>query len=63
LSGKKIKADSMTLAMFYELKGELVRAADELEDYLQKKPEAKNAEAIRQEITRLRLKANTKTSP
>lgn len=63
LSGKKTKADSMTLAMFYELKGESARAADELENYLQKKPESKNAEAIRQEITRLRLKANRKTTP
>jgi tetratricopeptide (TPR) repeat protein len=63
LSGKKIKADSVTLAMFYDLKGEPARAADELEDYLQKKPGSKNSEAVRQEITRLRLKASSKTSP
>jgi cytochrome c-type biogenesis protein CcmH/NrfG len=63
LSGKKVQADSLTLAMFYDLKGEPARAADELEDYLQKKPESKNAEAIRSEVTRLRLKASNKTSP
>jgi len=63
LSGKKVKADSLTLAMFYDLKGEPARAADELEDYLQKKPESKNAEAIRNEVSRLRLKASSKSSP
>jgi len=63
LSGKKMKADSLTLAMFYDLKGEPARAADELEDYLRKRPGLKNSEAIRQEITRLRLKAGNKTSP
>jgi len=61
LSEKKIKADFLTLAMFYDLKGEPARAADELEDYLQK-AWGKNSEAIRQEITRLRLKASSKTS-
>ncbi len=63
LSGKKLKADSVTMAVFYDLKDEPGRAADELEDYLQKNPESKNAEAIRKEVTRLRLKASSKSSP
>lgn len=54
LSGKKLTADYLTLAMFYEMKGERTRAADELEQYLQKNPGAKNADAIRQAIKRLR---------
>jgi len=63
LSGKKMKADPLILAMFYDLKGESNRAADELEEYLQKKPDSKNSDEIRKEITRLRLKATNKTSP
>jgi len=63
LSGQRMKADSLTLAVFYDVKGESARAADELEDYLRKKPESKNAEAVRKEIERLRLKAGNKISP
>lgn len=62
LSEKKLKLDSLTLAMFYELKGQPSKAADELEDYLRKTTTAKNAEAIKNEISRLRLKA-TKITP
>jgi cytochrome c-type biogenesis protein CcmH/NrfG len=58
LSNGKVKADPPTLAMLYELKGETSKAADELEGYLSKNPTAKNAEAIKQEIARLRAKAN-----
>jgi tetratricopeptide (TPR) repeat protein len=60
LSERKMKPDALTLAMFYEMKGQPLRAADELEDYLKKNPAAKNAEAIRNEISRLR--SNTSKS-
>jgi tetratricopeptide (TPR) repeat protein len=56
LSGDKLKADSLTLATFYEMKSEPGRAADELELFL-RKSETKNAEVIQQEIKRLRAKA------
>jgi tetratricopeptide (TPR) repeat protein len=54
LSDKKLTADHLSLAMFYEMKGERARAADELEQYLRKNPNVKNADSIRQAITRLR---------
>lgn len=54
LSGKKLNADHLTLAMFYEMKNERERAADELEQYLRKAPEARNADSIREAIRRLR---------
>lgn len=56
LSGDKLKADSLTLATFYEMKNEPGRAADELELFL-RKSEVKNAEVIQKEIKRLRAKA------
>jgi tetratricopeptide (TPR) repeat protein len=62
LSGKKLKADHVTLALFYELKGEANRAADELEEYLRKTSTA-NPQAIQGEIKRLRIKANSKSLP
>ncbi len=42
LSENKLKPDSMTLALFYELKGEPERAAAELESYMKKTPQLKN---------------------
>lgn len=57
LSENKLKPDSLTLALFYELKGTPERAAAELESYLKKTPQLKNTEAIQNEITRLREKA------
>ncbi len=54
LSGKKLTADHLTLAMFYEMKGERTRAADELEQYLRKKPNVKNADSINAAIKKLR---------
>jgi tetratricopeptide (TPR) repeat protein len=54
LSGKKLTADHLSLALFYEMKGERQRAADELEQYLRKNPDAKNAESLREAIKRLR---------
>jgi tetratricopeptide (TPR) repeat protein len=56
LSENKLKPDSMTLALFYELKGDPERAAVELESFLQKTP-VKNATPIQNEIKRLREKA------
>jgi len=60
LSEKKSKPDSLTLALFYELKGEPAKAAGELESYLQKNPQLKNSTAIQSEIKRLREKSKTK---
>ena len=60
LSRNVAKPDSMTLALFYDLKGEPEKAAAELESYLQKNPDAKNAAAIQSEIKRLRT---SKTQP
>jgi tetratricopeptide (TPR) repeat protein len=62
LSGDKLKADSLTLATFYEMKGEPGRAADELELFL-RKSETKNAEVIQKEINRLRAKAKEAKPP
>jgi cytochrome c-type biogenesis protein CcmH/NrfG len=61
LSENKLKPDTMTMALFYELKGEPEKAAAELESYLKKSPQMKNSEAIQNEIKRLREKAKTKT--
>jgi len=64
LSENKLKPDSLTLALFHELKGQPERAAAELESYLKKSPQLKNAEAIQNEIKRLREKAkSSKTIP
>lgn len=54
LSDKKLTADHLTLAMLYEMKGEPARVVDELEQYLRKNPEAKNAGAIREAIKKSR---------
>jgi Tetratricopeptide repeat/Carboxypeptidase regulatory-like domain len=63
LSENKLKPDSMTLALFHELKGEPERAAAELESYL-RKTQLKNPEPIKTEIKRLREKARaSKTTP
>ena len=64
LSENKLKPDSMTLALFYELKGDPERAAVELESYMKKTPQLKNAEPLQNEIKRLREKARAaKTTP
>jgi cytochrome c-type biogenesis protein CcmH/NrfG len=64
LSDNKLKPDSMTLALFHELKGEPERAAAELETYVQKNPQLKNSEPLQNEIKRLREKArSSKTTP
>jgi len=59
-SDNKMKPDSPTLALFYEMKGEPERAAAELESYLRKAPQARNAEALTTEIKRLREKTQVK---
>lgn len=63
LSRNKLKADSLTLALFYEMKGEPARAADELEAYLKKLPQGKNNQALLSEIKRLRDKPAAKPHP
>jgi len=63
LSDNKMKPDGPTLALFYEMKGEPERAASELEAYLKKAPEARNAEALKSEIKRLRDKAQGHPTP
>jgi tetratricopeptide (TPR) repeat protein len=62
LSDKKAKADHLTLAMFYEMKGDYTRAAKELEGQLQENPNAKNAESLKTIIKRLRSQSDTKTA-
>ena len=57
LSENKVRPDVMTMALFYELKGDPEKAAAELESYLRKSPQLKNADAIQAEIKRLREKA------
>jgi cytochrome c-type biogenesis protein CcmH/NrfG len=57
LSDNKLKPDTMTMALFYELKGQPERAAGELESYLKKNPQIKNTAAIQNEIKRLRTEA------
>lgn len=63
LSDKKMKADAVTLAMLYEMRGEPTRAADELEAYLKEHPAIKNQEALKGEIARLRSKSTNKSAP
>jgi len=62
LSDNKMKPDAPTLALFFEMKGEPERAAAELEAYLKKAPQSKNAAALKSEIKRLREKAQAQTS-
>ncbi|HWT01964.1 MAG TPA: tetratricopeptide repeat protein [Pyrinomonadaceae bacterium] len=54
LSNKKSAEVHRQLARLYEKKGDRPRAADELEQYLRKTPGAKNADAIREAIRKLR---------
>lgn len=54
LSGKKLAAAHLQLARVYEKRGQRDRAASELEQYLREAPDAKNADAVRQGIKKLR---------
>jgi len=58
LSSGKMKADHLTLAMLFELKDQPGRAANELEQYLSQNPSASNAGRVKENIKRLRSKAN-----
>ncbi len=62
LSENKLKPDMMTMALFYELKGDPERAAAELESYIKKTPQLKNSVPLQSEIKRLRDKAH-KSNP
>jgi len=53
-SEKKLAAVHLQLARLYEKRGDRVRAADELEQYLRQTPDAKNADAMRDAIKKLR---------
>lgn len=57
LGDNKLKPDTMTMALFYELKGDPERAATELESHVRKNPQLKNSTALQNEIKRLRDKA------
>ena len=63
LSENRLKPDSMTLALYHEMRGEPDRAAAELESYVQKNPQLKNSEPLQNEIKRLREKARTGKTP
>jgi tetratricopeptide (TPR) repeat protein len=54
LSGHKLADVHLQLARIYEKRGDRARAANELEEYLKKSPDAKNAQAIREAIRKLR---------
>lgn len=57
LSENKVRPDSMTMALFYELKGEPEKAAAELESYMRKTPQLKDSVPLQNEIKRLHDKA------
>ena len=54
LSGHKLADIYLQLARIYEKRGNRPRAAAELEEYLKKSPDAKNSQAIREAIKKLR---------
>jgi Tfp pilus assembly protein PilF len=54
LSGHKLADVHLQLARVYEKRGDRARAADELEEYLKKSPDAKNGQTIRDAIKKLR---------
>lgn len=58
MSGKKMANVHLQMARLYEKRGDPARAADELESYLKLSPDAKNADAIREAIKKLRSAGN-----
>jgi tetratricopeptide (TPR) repeat protein len=54
LGGGELRPDHFSMAMFYEMRGEPARAAEELEQYLQETPHAKNEAAVREAVRKLR---------
>ncbi|MDT7603968.1 MAG: Tetratricopeptide repeat [Acidobacteriota bacterium] len=63
LSSRKLAEVNLQRARLYEKRGDRARAADELEQYLRKAPNAKNADAIRQAIKTLRSQAAGAKTP
>jgi len=54
VSGKKLSATHLQLARVHEKRGDRAKAANELEQYLRETPDAKNADAIREGVKKLR---------
>jgi len=54
LSGKKLADAHLQLARVYEKRGDLARAADEIEQYLRQNPDAPNAAGLRDAVKSLR---------
>jgi Tfp pilus assembly protein PilF len=54
VSARKMQTVHLQLARLYEKRGDRARAASELEEFLKKSPDAKNAAAIREAIKKLR---------
>jgi tetratricopeptide (TPR) repeat protein len=63
LSDKRVKPDHLTLAMFYEMKGQRAQSAIELETYLQENPKAPNAEELRKLVDNLRSPTTSPSRP
>jgi tetratricopeptide (TPR) repeat protein len=63
LSDRKAKADHLTLAMLYEMKGDYAGAAKELEGHLEANPNAKNADSLKTIIKRLRAHSDNNSPP
>ncbi len=54
VSGQKLQVVYLQLARLYEKRGDRARAAGELEEFLKKSPDARNAQAIRDAIQKLK---------
>ena len=54
LGNSQLRADHLSMALFYEMKGERARAADELEQFLRQSPRPQNEAAVRDAIEKLR---------
>jgi len=54
MSGKKLSTTHLQLARIHEKRGDRAKAANELEQYLRETPDAKNADAIREGVKKLR---------
>jgi len=63
LGGQNLTTVYLHKAKLYERQGERGRAAEELEQYLRKTPDVKNADAIRAEIKKLRGPVSENKSP
>jgi hypothetical protein len=63
LSDKKVKLDHLTLAMFYEMKGQRAQSATELETYLEENPKVRNVEELRKLVDSLRSPTPSPATP